>query len=158
MSEPIEVLNKRLASIARGRETAKGFHFFCQIGSEVWKGGMTTLQISGTGWVLISHRAQEVSAGDSELYSRYLSTRDLRAFIQVLQKHPFWDLDDARWEPEDDETNIHFRLMDTSQGFAWDTQIWSAERERQSDLHELLKVVDLILHTVSERSIRPVYR
>lgn len=158
MSEPIEVLNKRLASIVRGRETPKGFHFFCQIGSETWKGGMITIQISGTGWVLASARDEGAAEGESDLFSRYLSTRDLRAFVKVLQKHPFWKLDDSRWEPEDDETNIHFRLMDTSKGFAWDTQIWSGERDRQSDLHELLKVVDLILYTVSDHAVRPVYK
>ena len=116
MSEPIEVLHKRLMSISRGRETAKGFHFFCQIGSETWKGGLITLQISGTGWVLLSYRAFKAPPESSELHSCYLSTRDLRAFIQIVHKHPFWEFDTSRWDPEPNETNIHFRLMDTARG------------------------------------------
>lgn len=158
MSEPIEVLLKRLTSIARGRETPKGFHFFCQIGSAGWSGGVTTLQCSGTGWVLLSHRPPNSPPSDEdELYSCYISTRDLRALVKVLMEHPFWEFKTDRWESnDDDETNIHLRLMDTGRGFAWDTQIWSGEREKQHHLDRLLQTVNLIVTTVSEGKVRPL--
>ena len=113
-----------------------------------------SLQISGTGWVLLSHRAYKAPPESSGLYSCYLSTRDVRAFIQVVQKHPFWNFDTTRWDPEPNETNIHFRLMDTSQGFAWDTQIWSFERQRQTGVSELMRVIDLVIAKVSDNQIR----
>ena len=81
-SEPVEVLQKRLMAIARGRESARGFHFFCQVGSAEWKNGVTTLQISGTGWTLVGHRPHGDVEGNEQLYSVYISARDLRAFVR----------------------------------------------------------------------------
>ncbi len=153
MSEPIEVLLKRLTAIHRGRETAKGFHFFCQVGGAHWKHGVTTLQLSGTGWVLASWRAGEAEQEDENLYSAYISTRDLRAFVKRLMDSPFWEMDQSRWERVADETNIHLRLADTGKGFAWDVQVWSDERRKQRNLRDTLALVDLVLRTVSDGEV-----
>lgn len=152
VSEPVEVLLKRLTAISRGRETPRGFHFFCQIGSAQWHAGVTTLQISGTGWVLVSHRPHGAADFEDQLYSCYMSTRDLRAVVTVVLENPFWDLDTSRWDPEGEETNVHMRLMDTGRGFAWDTQIWSGERKRQGHFDRLLRTLELIVDTASEGS------
>lgn len=152
MSEPIEVLIKRLNSIAHGREAAKGFHFFCQVGSAGWPQGVLTLQISGTGWTLLSHRFFEEDNPEEidQLYSVYLSGRDIRAFIRLLIKHPFWEFDASRWDCEDGETNVHLRLADTGQGFAWGVQLWSRELERQPDAEALMQLINFIIDTVSD--------
>ncbi len=156
-SEPVEVLQKRLMAIARGRESARGFHFFCQIGSSEWKHGVTTVQISGTGWTLVGHRRAGDTSGDSDqLHSVYISARDLRAFVRKLLQCPFWELNTSRWEREENETNIHLRLADTSKRFAWDVQILSGERDNQPKLAELLRTLNTIIHTVSEDEVRPV--
>lgn len=153
MSEPIEVILKRLTAIQRGRETAKGFHFFCQVGGARWKYGVTTLQISGTGWVLASWRPQGAEPSEDQLYSAYISTRDLRAFVKRMLDYPFWEMDTARWERRDDECNIHLRLADTGKAFARDLQVWSDERQRQKTLREILALVDLVLRTVSNDEV-----
>lgn len=153
MSEPIEVLEKRLTAISHGRETAKGFHFFCQIGARGWHGGVVTLQISGTGWTLVSLREPGSEEIDI-LYSVYLAQRDLRALARKLLEQPFWKMDTSRWEPGEDETNIHFRVADTGKSFAWSAQVWSGERRRQRILKENLQLVQTIISMVSENQIR----
>lgn len=152
MSEPIEVLIKRLTSIVRGRETAKGFHFFCQFGGKDWDEGVVTLQMSGTGWTLLSHRIfdEHGEEQDSTLYSVYLSARDMRAFVRILMEQPFWEFDTSRWEREGEETNIHIRLADTGKAFAWGVQFWSGEMERQPSVSELMNTINLIIKTVSD--------
>jgi hypothetical protein len=153
VSEPIEVLEKRLTAISHGRETAKGFHFFCQAGARGWEGGVVTLQISGTGWTLVSQRAPG-SEEDDSLYSVYLAQRDLRALSRKLLEQPFWKLDTSRWEPTEDETNIHLRIADTGRAFAWSAQLWSGERRRQRILKENLTLVQTIVTMVSEGEIQ----
>ncbi len=154
MSEPIEVLLKRLTAIKNAREGAKGFHFFCQIGSEDWPEGTLTLQISGTGWVLLSHRPQgQLDDAEDEIYSVYLATRDVRAFVRVLMEQPFWEFDVSRWEREEHETNIHIRLADTGKGFAWGAQFWSNELQRQTTIRSLMSTLNLIVKTVSDSNL-----
>lgn len=156
-AEPVEVLLKRLNAIARGRESTRGFHFFCQVGDAQWKYGVTTVQLSGTGWTLVGHKEHDSDDDDDdELYSVYISARDMRAFVRTLLQHPFWDLDTTRWKRREGETNIHIRLADTGKRFAWDVQIWSGERESQAHLGELLKMLNVIIQTVSDSQIRPV--
>jgi len=151
VAEPIEVLLKRLTSIVRGRETAKGFHFFCQIGGKDWEDGVVTLQMSGTGWTLLSQRRFDENGEEeaSDLYSVYISARDVRSFVRILMEQPFWEFDISRWEQEDEETNVHIRLADTGQAFAWGVQFWSGETERQPAISELMKTIELIVNTVS---------
>lgn len=152
MSEPIEVLLKRLTAITRGRESAKGLHFFCQLGGAGWPGGVLTLQISGTGWTLLSHRFFEDEEEDEEssLHSVYLSSRDIRALVRLLMENPFWEFDAARWERVDNETNLHFRLADTGKAFAWGVQLWSDEVTRQPGVAALIKTLDRIIQVVSD--------
>lgn len=155
-SEPVEVLLKRLTAIARGRESAKGLHFFCQVGDADWKHGVTTVQISGTGWTLVGHKNPNEDEDKDQLFSVYISARDLRAFVRTLLEHPFWDLDTSRWEREGEETNIHLRIADTGKCFAWDVQLWTGERKRQRQLGELLRVLNVIIKTIGEGQIRPI--
>ncbi len=153
MSEPIEVLLKRLTAIARGRETSKGFHFFFQMGDASWHRGVITLQISGSGWTLLSQRTSDKAEGD-RLYSAYLSTRDVRALVRILLENPFWELETGRWERRENETNIHFRLADTGEAFAWNLQIWSGEASAQPGLAKLLDIIRAVVSTVSEGELR----
>jgi hypothetical protein len=153
VSEPIEVLEKRLTAISHGRETPKGFHFFCQVGARGWSGGVVTLQVSGTGWTLVSHRGP-LSEEDDILYSVYLAQRDVRALARKLLEHPFWKIDTSRWEQQEGETNIHLRLADTGQAFAWSVQLWSGERRKQRLLNENLRLVEEIVKAVSGNQIR----
>ena len=67
---------------------------------------------------------------ESDLYSAYISARDVRAFVRILMEQPFWEFDISRWEQGDEETNVHIRLADTGQAFAWGVQFWSGEMER----------------------------
>jgi hypothetical protein len=155
-SEPIEVLQKRLMAISRGHESARGFHFFCQVGSAQGQQGVTTLQMSGTGWTLVGYRSRQPDKPDDRLYSVYLSARDLRAFARALLKHPFWELDNSRQDRRPHETNIHLRVADTSKAFAWSMQLWSGERERQLHLRELLKILNIIIETTGESQVLPI--
>ncbi len=155
MSEPVEILIKRMTAIVRGRESAKGFHFFCQIGDKSWDKGVTTLQISGTGWTLLSRHAINDEGEEIEdmLFSVYLSARDVRALVRILLDHPFWEFDTSRWERKGEETNIHLRVADTGKAFAWGAQYWSSELDRQPRVRALMSTINLIVKTVSEGQI-----
>ncbi len=103
--------------------------------------------------MLLSHRPKVSPTLEADLYSAYVSTRDLRALARVMLEHPFWQLDTSRHDSDSEETNIHLRLMDTGRGFAWDTQVWSNERYRQGDLRLLLDTVNLIVEMVSDGAV-----
>ena len=80
MSDPSEILKRRLRAVIDGTQTPGGLHFFAQIGGPMHELGMTTLQVSGTGAVVLGWRQDD----DRLLYSYVLSNVDQMRFYTML--------------------------------------------------------------------------
>lgn len=148
MSDPKEILERRLQNVSTRDET-RGLHFFCQIGGHDDELGMTTLQISGSGYTLLSWK----QAGESELFHVELSADDMEKFYGILVEHPFWDASPTRRKRQEGETNVHLRFADQGKGLYSMVQFWSGDIEEYPVLGRLLDRVIHVIRVVSEDSI-----
>ncbi|MGM0555418.1 MAG: hypothetical protein ACQEVA_03470 [Myxococcota bacterium] len=148
MSDPKEILERRLENVATRDET-RGLHFFCQIGGHDDELGMTTLQISGSGYTLLSWK----QTGESELFHVELSADDMEKFYGILVEHPFWDASPTRRKRQEGETNVHMRFADQGKGLYSMVQFWSDDIEKFPVLGRLLDRVIHVIRVVSEDSI-----
>jgi hypothetical protein len=148
VSDPKEILERRLQNVATRDET-RGLHFFCQIGGHDDELGMTTLQISGSGYTLLSWK----QTGESELFHVELSADDMAKFYGILVEHPFWDASPTRRKREEGETNVHIRFADQAKGLYSMVQFWSDDIEDFPVLGRLLDRVIHVIRVVSEDSI-----
>lgn len=140
MSDPKEILERRLEQVALTEDT-RGLHFFCQIGGHDDPLGLTTLQIAGSGWTLLSWKR----GGENELFSVELSEADLVKFYAILRTHPFWDASPSRRKRDEGETNIHVRFADQSAGTYSALQFWDGDLDEFPVLgHLLAPLVNLI--------------
>jgi hypothetical protein len=144
VSDPIELLERRIRSVVSGEENSRGLHFFCQIGGRDDVDGITTLQISGSGWALLSWRVEH----ETDMYSFQMNVLDLRRFYEVLHDYPFWSVTPRSRERHDEEINIHMRVSDQRAGTSNGTQFWTHDMVEFSVLSELMKrvlrLVDLL--------------
>ena len=157
MSDPSEILKRRLQAIIDGEEPARGLHFFCQVGGTYHDYGMRTLQVSGQGHVLLGWREGD---GERQLYSVQLLERDWKRFYQMLLDLPFWEKSPARrTRRDDDELNIHLRLSDQGAGTWNGLQFWAEDMKDFRVLRDLMYRLDRFSSAVSQGDIpKPDWR
>jgi hypothetical protein len=148
VSDPKEILERRLDEAIEEQET-KGLHFFCQIGGRYLEKGMTTLQVSGSGWTLLGWRNDD----DRQLYSVELKWPDQKRLFEILRDNPFWEADPARRDREGDEKNVHVRLSDRDAGTYSSLHFWDSEMETFPELHGLMSRVTELIQNISEGDI-----
>ena len=148
MSDPKEILERRLNQAIDQQDT-RGLHFFCQIGGRNLEEGMTTLQISGSGWALLGWR----NAEDRNLYSVELTWPDQKEVYELLRKYPFWEANPARRDREGEEKNVHLRLSDREQGTYSGVHFWDTEMDDFTDLWYIMDRLTDLIQNISEGEI-----
>ncbi|MEM1348420.1 MAG: hypothetical protein AAGI01_07700 [Myxococcota bacterium] len=155
MSDPSEILERRLRDVVEDGRDSRGLHFFCQIGGTYHPEGMITVQLSGTGWLLAGWKRQE----EMNLFSLRLSERDHTRLYEVLLEHPFWGLEPAR-RPRtyDDELNIHVRISDLQAGTWSGIQFWAEDMKEVPLLDDLMYRILRLVWIISDGEIPIPYR
>ena len=134
MSDPSEIIERRLKAVVHGG-SAKGLHFFVQIGGAYHTYGMLTLQVSASGWVILGWRKED----DQILHSVQLPTRDQLRLYEVMLELPFWRASAPRRPRRDeDELNVHVRLADQVAGTWSGVQFWSQDLPSQPTLQAFM--------------------
>ncbi len=151
MSDPIELLERRLERILSGESDAAGIHFFCQIGGRYDDLGITTLQISGSGWALVSWRSED----ETDMYSYQLDERALTRFYEMLLEHPFWRNNVKRRSRNEDidEVNVHMRLSDQTKGTCNGLQFWTGDLGEHERLGHTLDRIARLIHILTDGEI-----
>lgn len=144
MSDPIELLERRVQSVITQADNTFGLHFFCQIGGRYDERGIITLQVSGSGWALLSWR----SGDETDMYSFQLRDEDMKRLYTVVLEHPFWRASPKRRSRRDHEINYHFRLSDQAAGTCNSMQFWTDDIDEFPVLGALiprvLKLIDVL--------------
>jgi hypothetical protein len=148
VSDPKEILQRRIEQVAEVKDT-RGLHFFCQIGGHDDPLGLTTLQMAGSGWTLLSWKRGD----ESNLYSVELSQTDLIKFYTILHENPFWDASPTRRKRDDGETNIHVRFADQAAGTYSALQFWEDDLEEFPVLGQLLTPLINLIRLISNDEI-----
>jgi hypothetical protein len=149
VADPTELLERRLRLVLNGTRDSQGLHFFCQTGGSYDERGMTTLQVSGSGWTIVSWQKDEQSA----LYSVQLTEEDLETLWMILLEYPYWSASVSRREREEGESNIHLRFADQRAGTWYGLQFWSSDMKEFPVLHELMYRLTRLIRLVSEEEI-----
>ncbi len=150
MSDPFELLERRLKSTVEQQEEPRGLHFFCQIGGSYDALGIVTLQVSGNGRTLLSWRKDEEDDEDNQLWSVQLSASDQIKFYKLLIAHPFWRENLARRARRANEINIHLRFSDQTAGNQNAIQVWSNDLASNPVLSQLMARISRIMRAVSD--------
>ncbi len=151
MSDPSEILKRRLQSVLDGVSDARGLHFFCQIGGTYHDYGMLTLQISGQGKLLLGWRRDD---DEQELYSVQLLEQDYLRFYEMLLELPFWECTPPRRTRRDnEELNVHARLSDQSAGTWSGVQFWAQDMKEFPVLRQLMYRIERITMAISQGDI-----
>jgi hypothetical protein len=148
VSDPKEILERRLDQVAEAQDT-RGLHFFCQIGGHDDTLGLTTLQIAGSGWTLLSWKR----GGESKLFSVELGHADLIKFYALLRTNAFWNASPSRRTRDDGETNIHMRFADQAAGMYSALQFWDGDIDEYPVLGKLLAPIINLVQLVSDDEI-----
>ncbi len=148
MSDPKEILERRLDDVAE-QQDARGLHFFLQIGGHDDPIGLTTLQIAGSGWTLLSWKR----SGETELFSVELGQADLVKFYMLLRENPFWDANPTRRKRDEGETNIHMRFADQGKGTYSALQFWDGDIAEFPVLGHLLEPLIKLVRLISNDEI-----
>jgi hypothetical protein len=146
--DPKEILKQRLERAIDERDT-EGLHFFCQIGGRYLDEGMTTLQVSGTGWTLLGWRNDE----DRRLVSVDLSWSDQERLYEILLQYPFWETSPARRDRRDNEKNIHLRFSDRDAATYSGVHFWNTEMDEFPELHGLMIWMSEFIQNLSDGDI-----
>ena len=150
MSDPSEILKRRIQAILDGEQDARGLHFFCQIGGTYHDYGMLTLQLSGMGKILLGWRRDE----ERELFSVQLQHQDALKFYRMLVDLPFWELTPARRSRRhNDELNIHLRLSDLVKGTWGGVQFWVDDMQEYPMLRDLMYRINRLSMALSDGEI-----
>lgn len=150
MSDPSEILKRRIQAILDGEQDARGLHFFCQVGGTYHDYGMLTLQLSGMGKILLGWRRDE----ERELFSVQLQHQDALKFYQMLVDLPFWELNPARRSRRhNDELNIHLRLSDLVKGTWGGVQFWVDDMQEYPMLRDLMYRINRLAMALSDGEI-----
>ena len=147
MADPVELLERRLRAVLEGQQGTQGLHFFCQIGGSYDDLGMVTLQISGSGWTLLSSSHQDED--EELLFNMRLQPEDLRRLFSVLLTHPFWRATPVRRARREGETNIHLRISDQAGGIWNGLQFWDDDVHEFPELGRLLKRLNRLIEALS---------
>ncbi|QED26492.1 hypothetical protein FRD01_04365 [Microvenator marinus] len=149
MSDPVELIERRVQAVLDGQRSTQGLHLFCQIGGRGLSGqdgGITTLQISGSGWALVGWR----DGDDAEMFSHQLSDADMRKIYGLLMRFPFWTASPRKREREENELNIHVRISDQEKGISHGIQFYSDDAEEFPILKDLMQRIDSLISALSE--------
>lgn len=148
MSDPKEILERRLDRVAEEQQVF-ALHFFCQISSDHARGGLTTLQIAGSGQTLLSWKNAEFN----KLFSVQLSETDHVKFYKILRAHPFWDATPARRAGNPDEASIHLRFSDQAAGTHGSLQFWNDDIADFPVLAPLMRSLLGLIHHIAQDEI-----
>jgi len=152
VSDPVELIERRVQAVLDGQKSTKGLHLFCQIGGRGLNGqdgGITTLQISGSGWALVGWR----DVDDAEMFSHQLSEEDMRKIYGLMMRFPFWTATPRKRERESHELNIHIRISDQEKGISQGIQFYSDDSSELPILKDLMQRLDSLIHTLSDGEI-----
>ena len=149
MSDPIELLERRVQSVVSKKDNTFGLHFFCQIGGRYDERGIITLQVSGSGWSLLSWRQGE----DTDMYSFQLRDEEMKRLYEVCLEHPFWRASPKRRTRKDHEVNYHFRVSDQAAGTCNGIQFWSDDMEEYPVLSALVVRLLRLIELLSDEEI-----
>lgn len=151
MSDPIELLERRLHRILSKESDSAGIHFFCQIGGRYDDLGITTLQISGSGWALVSWRSDD----ETDMYSYQLDPEALHRFYAMLLEEPFWRSNVKRRgrDEEIDEVNVHLRLSDQTKGTCNGLQFWTGDLVEHGRLSHTLDRLARLIEVLTDGEI-----
>lgn len=150
MSDPIEILERRLKAVLDRQSSAKGLHFFCQIGGYDDEIGIVTLQVSGSGNVLLSWRQ---GPDDVDLWTLQFTDEDYYQFIRLFMTYPFWTSNPPRRSREEGETNIHVRISAQDIGTYQGAQFWTYDMEEFPILQKLLIPLTKLVQMISRDAI-----
>lgn len=149
MSDPIELIERRIQAVLDGEKSTRGLHLFCQIGGKRDDSGITTLQISGSGWALVSWRLDD----DTQMYSYQLTNADMRRLYGMLMRFPFWSITPARREGQREESNVHLRISDQEKGISHGVQFFTGDLAQSPLLRDLMERIGSLVKVLSEGSI-----
>lgn len=138
MSDPNELLERQLTRVIDRRD-ATGVHFFCQIGGRDDSLGMTTLQISGSGWTILGWRRGD----ERKFYNYQLDWEILEHFYTLVRRYPFWEASPTTRKAQGDETNLHFKLSFRDEAMFDAIHFW------QNDMHDYPVLKYLTKHLIS---------
>lgn len=150
MSDPNEIIERRLNEVLEEQTDSVGLHFFCQIGGNYNDLGLITLQISGVGNVLLSWSQSD---DHDVLVSVQIGRQDLIKIHRLLLNYPFWATTMHRRPRRGEETHIHLRLSDQGAGTYNGVQFWSGDLVDVPVLQELMKRVLRIIVSLSDNAI-----
>lgn len=149
MSDPIELLERRVQSVVTEKDNTFGLHFFCQIGGRYDERGIITLQVSGSGWALLSWRQGD----DTDMFSFQLRDEDMKKLYEVILESPFWRANPKRRGRDDHEVNFHFRLSDQAAGTCNGIQFWTDDMTEFPVLGALVERILNLVGALSDEEI-----
>ena len=149
MSDPIELLERRVQSVVTQTDSTFGLHFFCQIGGRYDERGIITLQVSGSGWALLSWRAND----ETDMYSFQLRNEDMKRLYEVCLEHPFWRASPKRRTRNEHEINYHFRVSDQAAGTCNGIQFWTDDMDEFPVLSALVERMLRLITLLSDDEI-----
>lgn len=152
MSDPVELIERRVQAVLDGEKSTHGLHLFCQIGGRDTDGesaGITTLQISGSGWALVGWRDEE----DAEMFSHQLTDQDMRRIYGLIMRYPYWHTNPPKRERLAHESNVHIRISDQEKGISQGLQFFSDDMQQLPVLKDLMLRLNSLIQTLSEGAI-----
>lgn len=149
MSDPSEILKRRLRDVVDHQHPSEGLHFFAQLGGPTDPFGMTTLQVAGTGSIILGWRQDD----ERLLYSYVFSEADCARFYSMLLELPFWESATTRRSGKEDEMNIHMRLSDQKAGTWNGIQCWHTDLERYTVIQSLCVRLRRLMTSISDAEL-----
>ena len=149
MSDPSEILKRRLRDVIDHHHSSEGLHFFAQIGGPTDAFGMTTLQVSGTGSIILGWRQDD----ERLLYSYVFSESDRARFYKMLLELPFWESATTRRSGKDGEMNIHMRLSDQKAGTWNGIQCWHTDLAQYTTVEHLCMRLRRLMESISDEQM-----
>ena len=150
MSDPIEILERRLQAVLDEEATTRGLHFFCQLGGFDDPLGLVTMQVSSTGTVLLSWRLDEE---DVSLWTLQFTDDDYHQFIRLFLTYPFWTVSPPRRKRQDNELNVHLRVSAQDVGTFKGIQFWHRDMADHRVLRKLLMPLAKLIQSISRDTL-----
>ena len=150
MSDPIEILERRLRAVLDREATTKGLHFFCQIGGYDEEIGIITFQVSGSGQVLLSWRTDP---DEVDLWTLQFTDQDYHQFIRLFMTYEFWTASPPRRGRDDDEVNVHLHISAQDIGTYQSVQFWSGDMDSFPVLRKLVTPLCKLIQSISYDTI-----
>ncbi len=150
MSDPKEILERRLKAVLNNNAATRGLHFFCQLGGYNQDLGIITFQVSGSGQALLSWRH---SPDDVDLWTLQFTEQDYHQFIRLFMTYPFWTVTPPRRTREEGEINVHIRVSAQDVGTYQGIQFWSGHLDDYRVLRKLVTPLCKLMQNISYETI-----